>query len=199
MNRVIVFNGPPRSGKDTAVSTVWQLSRTPCCHIKMAEPITDSVSSLFGYTQTQWNDVYAHHKDTPQSRLHGMTPREACIWMSEEVVKPRFGRDFFGKIAAGKCIARASVGHTVLMSDGGFLEEVECVVDAVGSENVCLVHLHRPGFDFASDSRGLLDPDQLGIPPENFVSLLNLGDREDFQNQLALRVMPLLTSPPSAC
>ena len=193
MSRVVIFNGPPRSGKDTAVNTIWQLLDRSCIHIKMADPITNSVKSLFGIQFADWQHIYNNFKDAPHPQLQGMTPREACIWLSEEVVKPKFGKDFFGRIAARRCTDAIDGGYTVLMSDGGFLDEVQCIVDHVGSEHVVLVHLHRPGFDFANDSRSLLDHQQLGIPRSNFTSVINCGDLQDYQQQLKLRVLPLLT------
>jgi hypothetical protein len=66
------------------------------------------------------------------------------------VVKKDKGSDFFGRAAADLWYCKY-IHH--IISDGGFVEEVNAVVDKFGPENVYVVRLHREGFEFGTDTR----------------------------------------------
>ena len=95
-------------------------------------------------------------KDVPHRALMGMTPREAYIWYSEEVMKPKFGKDVFGKMFVQD---NADKRGPIFVSDSGFEEEAYAVVEHFGMNNVMLVRLHREGHDFSRDSRSHLNLD----------------------------------------
>ena len=85
-----------------------------------------------------------------------ISPREALVYVSEIVIKPRFGDKYFGLAAAD---ATRDDKHGTVFSDGGFQSELSSVVDEVGEENVYIVQFTRGDKkDFLGDSRGWLQP-----------------------------------------
>ena len=85
-----------------------------------------------------------------------ISPREALIYTSEIVIKPRFGDKYFG-LAAADSIKNDENGS--VFSDGGFQEELSPLVDVVGEENVYIVQFTRGDKkDFLGDSRDWLQP-----------------------------------------
>ncbi len=85
------------------------------------------------------------------------TVRELLIAISEEFLKPRYGQDFFGRIAVRE--AGQSTNNLLLYSDCGFAPEVEHVVRAVGPSNCLLFRMYRDGCNYDKDSRSYLSVD----------------------------------------
>lgn len=150
--KIILFNGPPRSGKDTASIIALRALGNNAIGYRFAEPIKDAVHALFGM-----RGLLAEHydpvKDEPSDDFLGMTPRDAYIWLSEQAVKPQFGPEFFTKVAIRK-IRRMAKPLQVVVSDCGFQPEVDGMLNEFGEENVLVIKLVRPGCDFSKDSRG---------------------------------------------
>jgi hypothetical protein len=88
-------------------------------------------------------------KEEPMESLGGRSPRQALMYVSEEVIKPNFGEDYFGRYAA----QRLTPDRLHIFSDGGFVQEILPLIDMVGQENFFLVQLAREGCTFEGDSR----------------------------------------------
>ena len=65
-------------------------------------------------------------------------------------MKPRFGKDIFGKLLVKDLDYNKQL---TFISDSGFLEEAETVINAVGANNVIKISLWRHGCSFKNDSR----------------------------------------------
>lgn len=162
MTKIVLFNGPPSSGKDTAsdFTMAWlkQNSKNGI-HYRFAAPLKDATHALFGLKVGR--EHFNECKNVPSSLFLGMSPRQAYIWMSEEAVKPKFGKDFFAKVAvhliSEHIVASGKSDGVIVVSDCGFAEEVDALIEAFGAENVALVHLKRPGTDFTNDSRSYIN------------------------------------------
>ena len=74
------------------------------------------------------------------------------IWISEDVIKPQFGDQYFGVVMA-EAVRDSHV--PVVITDGGFPDEVKPLVSAGIQANIC--RLHRDGYTFAGDSRDYLN------------------------------------------
>ena len=81
--------------------------------------------------------------------------REALIHVSEDVIKPKYGQDYYGRKFLEK--VESSPERYVFTSDGGFKNEAIPLLDK--GYNVCIVHLERLGATFDNDSRKLLTED----------------------------------------
>lgn len=154
--RVIFLNGPPRAGKDTVGNTLSFQGAYP---LKQAETLKQGVHALLGIPRA--HDAYENCKDEPHASFFGMTPRQAYIHFSEEVMKPLFGDDVFGKILLRKMWMAESKLYVI--TDSGFREECVPIVEHYGAESCEVWQVYRPGCDFSNDSRGWLDMRDLGV------------------------------------
>ncbi|CAM0062137.1 deoxynucleoside monophosphate kinase [Vibrio phage K406] len=105
--------------------------------------------------------------------------REALIYVSENVIKPSFGEDAFGKAL----VAQLPENGIVFVSDSGFPEELQPVIDHVGVENVLVVRIQREGCTFEGDSRSYLDPDMFEQDVK-FLQILNNGTEDEFKSEV---------------
>lgn len=161
MTHVLLINGPPRSGKDTAGELITD-AFPGTTRVKMATALKRGTHALFralhdDLQPTHLANVmnaatYEQSKDTPMPLFYDLTPREAYIAVSEHLCKRMFGHEFFGTIIAEKVQKYKDVRMWVV-TDCGFAPECQPIIRTVGPENVTLLRLHRQGCDFAGDSR----------------------------------------------
>ena len=81
--------------------------------------------------------------------------REALIFVSESVVKPVKGKDYYGKRLVEKI--EDSSERFYFVSDSGYFEEASSVADK--GYRVIIAQLMRSGATFEGDSRSLLNKD----------------------------------------
>jgi len=145
---IVIFNGPPGSGKDAAASYFKKLGFK---HLSFKHVLFRETAREFDVSYNWFMDDYDNRevKERPEERLRGLSRREALIYTSEEVIKPRYGKDFFGVCVAKE--VRDDVDYCI--SDGGFVEELVPLINRVGADNIILVQLTREGCDYSSDSR----------------------------------------------
>lgn len=100
-----------------------------------------------------------------------LSSREALIYVSEVLIKPRFGDDYWGKKRAEhvKWLVEDSCCNIVLDGSLGFVEEVEPLLDIVDKENILVIRVEVDGEDTKGDSRHLIEE---GVFP-NFVRIKN--------------------------
>jgi len=146
---IVIFNGPPASGKDEAASLFkdnygfgnlsfkYQLFKETIKHFDV-----DKRWFMEGYNDRA-------QKEKAEFALQGMSRREAMIHVSEDIIKPKKGLDYFGKSVAEEI----KEGNNYALADGGFVEELEPIIERVGAENIVIVQLTREGCDYSSDSR----------------------------------------------
>lgn len=159
----VILNGPPGCGKDTIANMLADESNGAFLN---SQPITklQFKDALYEHTARHFQvdlDKYIHFasdrelKDSKSlAGLGGRTPREALIHVSEDIYKPRYGNDYFGKVEANR--VRELAGRlggiiNVVYPDGGFPDEVLAVESEY--DYLLYIRLHRDGFDFSRDSR----------------------------------------------
>lgn len=178
--KVVFINGPRQSGKDTAVKfLVYEFG---CRTYKMAGPMKGAAPELLGIShddaQVYFEDPVA--KLRPDKAFFGMSPVQWLIWMSEEVLKPKFGSDYFGRIAA-RNISEPSLSPFTAISDSGFRDEALPVARTFGPRNCLVIQLHRPGKTFEGDSRSYIELTDIGVP---LIELRNEYTLEVFKMQV---------------
>ena len=146
---IVIFNGPPGSGKDEAASLFkeqfgfdnlsfkYQLFKQTMKHFEVNEEWF-----MEGYNNREIKEKQEH-------ALNGMSRREAMIHVSEDIIKPKEGKDYFGRMVAEEI----EEDKNYAIADGGFVEELIPLIEKVGAENIVLVQLTRFGHDYSSDSR----------------------------------------------
>ncbi|YP_009965920.1 ATP-binding protein [Escherichia phage SECphi27] len=153
---IIILNGPPGCGKDT-IAAYLTGHRYPAVKASFKQPMFDIAFSMLGvYRYDEFMDLYndREQKEKPQVILGGKSPRQFMIWISEDVMKPVFGEQYFGRRMVEE-INEMYRDLAVVISDGGFPEEIKPLVKAGHEVHIC--RLHRDGFTFAGDSRDYID------------------------------------------
>lgn len=161
---IVLFNGPPRSGKDTACDYAVSNFDEVTALVKFARPIKDACRKFYGLTKEEW-DYYdsAANKDKESSTFYGKTCREAQIAISEIFAKPFHGdQAIFGKIFC-RNVHKWYNGGIIVVSDSGFVEEAVEACSFFGKDNITLVRVRRPGCDYTKDSRNYIYLEDLGV------------------------------------
>lgn len=154
MAKIIILNAPPGAGKDTIGKMLAQYSPIQCSILSFKAPMFNIALAILGNKRyldflDEYND--RERKEKPKTFLMGMSPREFMIWISEDVIKPKFGKDYFGVMFNERI--KDYEGH-VICTDGGFSSEIIALINA--GHEVKLCRLHRDGFAFAGDSRNYI-------------------------------------------
>lgn len=149
---VILFNGPPRSGKDFAAD---YFKKKGFKHLSFKYQLYKETIKYFDVNEKWFMERYNNRaeKEVPSTLLGHMSCREAMIYVSEKVIKPKKGLDFFGKQVANEI----EDDKDYCISDGGFIDELIPVINRIGSDNFVLVQLTRDGCDYSTDSRRYFD------------------------------------------
>ena len=186
MPKLIAFNGPPGTGKDTAVDITFKYLRKHNFFGKkfsIAEPIKKAVHNFYGikYRPATIEAI----KDKPLEELCYSTLREEYIVFAEMFVKAMHGLNYFGNMAVErmKTIEKKTPveDRIYLVSDAGFDEEIKPIVEYLGEENCLFYKLVRQGKDWKNDSRGYLKD----VPLE---TVLNAGSKASFELEIQRRI-----------
>jgi hypothetical protein len=177
MTKIILLNGPPRSGKDTVGHLIQAF--TGGYSTKFAKAVKDGAHALAGLTDLP-HDHFETVKDTPTSVFAGMTPREFYIHYSERVMKPLFGARVFGEQTARELHDPFGQGRLCVVTDSGFKAEAEAVADRFGPLRIELWKIYREGTTFDGDSRSYVTLDTPEVRPRNISNngtILELAQR----------------------
>lgn len=181
MNTVVVLlNGPPLCGKDSGADHLVE-HYYPCGAEKkeFKKKLYDLVMMIYSIPRDKFWRIYNDRalKETPLPEFDGLSIRQAMIKVSEEVIKPVYGKRYFG-IAAARELRE---GFINVFSDSGFIEEVEPLAEKVGKENILLIRVYRNGCEFKGDSRNYLpkNPDRYSL-----YNLVNDGSLQNYYDHL---------------
>ena len=154
-HRVVLINGPPRSGKDTIAGILTR--HFEARHIKASAPLKRGLQAIFNIDDPK---VLEQNKDEPSSYLFNrMSVRDFQIKLSEDFMKILFGKDIFGRLLVRQMQMMTNAKFTVI-SDLGFIEELEPLRMQYSRANIYIIYLHRPGRTFHGDSRSYLELDR---------------------------------------
>jgi len=146
---IVIFNGPPGSGKDEAAS--YFKENFGFGNLSFKYQLFRETIEHFGVNAGWFMEGYddREQKERPHEILNGLSRREAMIYISEEILKPKHGKSYFGECVASEI----EDGINYAIADGGFVEELEPLIERVGAENIVIVQLTRAGHDYSNDSR----------------------------------------------
>lgn len=157
---ILIFNGPPASGKDESCLSLLHLGFT---HLSFKTALFKETIFFYGVDEKWFFDGYTREsKETKEEALGGLSRREALIYVSEDIIKPKYGQGYFGEKLA---LQIKNKDDDICISDGGFVEEIYPLINKVGADNIAIVQLTRDGCTFSSDSRRYLS----GTLVEEFV------------------------------
>jgi len=115
------------------------------------------IEEILGYKiltseDLMWNVGRYDATTNNDGTIINLSCREAMIYMSEVICKPRFSKDYFG-VARAKSIQE---GEIAVDSSTGFEEELPPLIERLGQENILLIRVHREGATFEGDSRNYI-------------------------------------------
>ena len=144
---IFVFNGPPGSGKDICCD---YLKTKGFIHIEFKEQLFADTIEYFGVTPEWFFDGYTRdNKDVKGELLENRSRREALIFISEQVMKPKYGQGYYGFKASEKM----TQDKDYCISDGGFVSELKEIINKFGADEIRIIRLYRNGYDYSHDSR----------------------------------------------
>lgn len=170
--KVLLLNGPPRCGKDTVASIIGKAH--PVVIEKFAHPLRAAAGAFFELTDEQLE----------KTKRKDPRVRKFKIGLSENVVRPIYGSDYFG-VACAKRVAKLALQSpvsTVIISDCGFEEEAHAFISTLQNETdleAQLWQISRDNCTFSGDSRSWVRlPGEYGmtVPVSNYGSLDQLEE-----------------------
>lgn len=186
--KLILLNGPPRSGKDTAAKIIQDYFglRWTVVHDKFSAPHKAAFAAMIsGHYDAKHFRVwdYEEHKEKPIPLLNNASFRQWQIDFSEKFMKPLYGGAIFAKLFLERRTPRMrDEGMLCVVSDCGFRVEYETVADAWPHEDLLLLVLRRPGYDFSKDSRHYVEVYE--SDGASFCVIDNGGTLKDLEIQL---------------
>lgn len=146
---IVIFNGPPASGKDEAASLYKE--QFGFGNLSFKYQLFKETIAHFGVDENWFMEGYEDRdiKEKKEFALGDRSRREAMIHVSEDIIKPKNGKSFFG----WKVSKEIEEGVHYAVADGGFVEELVPLIEKVGAENIVVVQITREGHDFSTDSR----------------------------------------------
>ena len=163
-NKILLLNSPSGGGKDTLG---FEFAKNLGC---VTRAFKESLYEI-AYPMTKCNGYgsFLHHctdrelKETPSDLFRGYSPRGFLIHVSEDIIKPAFGQDFFG-VKAAESISEEDFEKGVVFTDGGFIEEVYPLIEKFGGDNVYIIQFCGQGKNsFEGDSRNWIDTDDCHV------------------------------------
>lgn len=157
MGKIIAFNGPPRSGKNSvAAGLIAEFEKsgsdTTILQLALAEPLRKAAGILLGI-DVSTDAEYEQMKDVKIQRA--LTLRETMIAIGEQIIKPKLGPNWFVALSLAKAVPVIKAGGVVVITDLGFqdeADELEAAAVILGCE-LRIIRVFREGHDFRNDSR----------------------------------------------
>jgi hypothetical protein len=211
--KMLLMNGPLKCGKDVALDYLKDNYFPQMVRREAKDKLHELTISFFNVTEefywTTYNDRSVKEAPLPEfsiktgmlqklgeiipevldrgqkSEYTELSIREAMIFVSEVICKPVFGKDYFGVCRAD------NIDKGELSFDGscGFQEELPPLIGKLGQDNIMLLRIHRPGYEFGdNDSRSYM-PD--GVI-ENTLDICNDGTEQEYYEEILKKVAPFI-------
>jgi len=150
---IILLNGPPNSGKDTAAEfIVKMLAQTN--HAKLSRPLKAGAIGIFDL-QPKTLQFLNEDSDMESGFLLGDTYRQVQIDIFH-MLEAKYGADVLARMFIRYAKKNIASKHIVL-SDCGRQAEAQALVDHFGKAGIGLVKLARDGCDYSKDIREHVD------------------------------------------
>lgn len=210
---VIILNGPPGSGKDTLadilISELEARSPGQVHHLRFKDELYAATAEHYGVALDYLMKVSTDTKlkELPQEPLGNISPREALINVSENIIKPKHGEGYFGS-QLGQRISSIHNRHVYgwslrsdlyfVISDSGFYEELYALLNS-RIDTMVYVRLNREGKSFKKDSRKYLQEgvvnaisEYCGVTDSVYLELTNDGSLEDLRTNQVREILEVL-------
>lgn len=188
--KIVLFNGPPRCGKDTAAKAIMQCP-------DFYEPVFERMSypnkaAFAGMMKLEMDDYFQvdpwEWNKWVIIRELGVSYRQWQIDFSEKFMKPLYGEDVFGQLFVKRALKRSS--HSLfVVPDCGFQVEINTLLDHFNPDDILLVKIYRDGTNFDGDSRSYITGDC------ETTGIFNNGTEASFQEAIVKLVKDFVNAP----
>ena len=170
--KIMLLNGPPSSGKDTAAVAIQRQLTAQFDVIISIDRLSMPIKRAFAGTvdipiDNLGNVKYFESiKETPLTILNGKSYRQWQIDFSEKFMKPLYGEDIFARLLIDRIktyLAQHGIPDILIIPDCGFQIELDTLVTELNPKHITLFHLVRPGTDWSKDSRGYVSHPEIRI------------------------------------
>lgn len=166
MGKIILLNGPPSSGKDTAAKHICQWynekyyglgigNKSFCLLDRMSLPIKRAFAGTMGLPIT--TDGIVEPWESFKEEIipeFGVSYRQWQIDFSESFLK-YYRKGIFGELLTARIRRRFShkIANLIVVPDCGFDIEIKVLYEKFNPADILLIRCHRSGFTFQGDSR----------------------------------------------
>ena len=165
---LILLSGPPRAGKNRAGVCLQNWLNGD--HFALSNALKRMTHDHYGLGSNIPPLHFEDVKDLPAPQFGGLTPRQAYIRFSEEIMKPRFGDGYLGLIGASRVTGNKRRGKVTIVSGVGFFDEVTPLIEAAGCSQALHIRVKPAGRQVRSDSRKPLDLSSIGVDSVELVN-----------------------------
>lgn len=203
---VVLFNGPPRSGKDSACEIIMK-HFPEVRYVYFKEILYRETAKILGLSFNFWAKVCQNGdlKDLPMLTVSKgeteslMTPRDILIYLAEKVLKPKHGKTFIAQGTAETIAGFIQVQReqsnepaVFVIPDLGFDYEIDTVREMLPNAHVISVAIHRPEFTFEGDSRNYVKNPNVRLYNYGSYDELRYQTLQTFKN-IVLDIRPIPT------
>lgn len=155
--KLMLFNSPPKSGKDTAAKHLYANYDVTFERFSMPNKTAFAGCMGIGYNEFFEVDYYEDHKEEVIEGL-GVSFRQWQIDFAEYYMKPKYGKDVFAKFFLKRLEGYEKNCHLgndniVVVPDLGFQIEVDTLEKIFDPKDVLIVQTLRDGCNYDNDSR----------------------------------------------
>lgn len=169
---VIVLNGPPRAGKDTAAALIEEAFGA--AHLKFSVTLKEETHRRYGLAPLP-HDTFEKVKDDPLPEFGGKSPRQAYIETGRDM-RSKEGEDVFGRLLSHQIEQTAA--NIIVVSDLASHAELMPLLRNK-SFDVSVLRIHRDGHDFSNDSRSYVDAEGISC-----IDIYNSGDMRSYSDSI---------------
>jgi hypothetical protein len=145
MPKIILLNGPARSGKDFAAAHLMDATKDDDpVHLKLSTPLKIMAGEILAESCEDLEKIKDRTLD------FGASYRDVQIMLFESIAQT-FTRSWLGQAMTRK-IKKLDV-NIIVISDVGRDEEIEPLIKAFGAKNILVVQIFRDGCSFDNDIR----------------------------------------------
>lgn len=198
MPKLILLNGPPGVGKDTAALAIEADTRIdpPVFFERFSRPNKEAFAALMNAPIDEYFAVEGYETDKSKIiPLLGVSYRQWQIDFSERFMKPLYGTTIFAKLLLSRIEPYAADPMIFVIPGCGFQTEVDHLAREFPPDDILFFTIQRPGHTFEGDSREYVIPD----PNWTFHTIPNSGSKDDFESRILVCVHAFLgTGAPDA-
>lgn len=210
--KIIFISARARTGKNTLADMIYDYEtqkRKNCAFLHFSRPLKQALNAFYGDPHLHWNH-WDNNRNDPQEFFQGKSFREAIMDFAENIVKPKFGKDFYARLfnanvnqqlfenLQGDIVnyKHTNLINTLIVPDLGYPEELPYVNKISFSCEIKIFLLSRKAAEGELDNRHIFNkkdlndyfernrPPQHAIPSPQIFNIANDGSLKDLRENI---------------